>query len=103
MTAILEVDGLGVAFGGIRAVDGVSFAAEPNAITTVIGPNGAGKSTLFNLIDRGNRAARSGNPAGGTEALHRHAHLAPRLRDGPRSDRSLPWALAIVRDRQRSR
>ena len=50
MTAILEVDGLGVAFGGIRAVDGVSFAAEPNAITTVIGPNGAGKSTLFNLI-----------------------------------------------------
>lgn len=50
MTAILEVDGVGVAFGGIRAVDGVSFAAEPNAITTVIGPNGAGKSTLFNLI-----------------------------------------------------
>lgn len=50
MTAVLEVDGLGVAFGGIRAVDGVSFAAEPNAITTVIGPNGAGKSTLFNLI-----------------------------------------------------
>ena len=50
MTAVLEVLGLGVAFGGIRAVDGVSFAAEPNAITTVIGPNGAGKSTLFNLI-----------------------------------------------------
>jgi branched-chain amino acid transport system ATP-binding protein len=50
MTAVLEVHGLGVAFGGIRAVDGVSFAAEPNAITTVIGPNGAGKSTLFNLI-----------------------------------------------------
>jgi branched-chain amino acid transport system ATP-binding protein len=50
MTSVLEVSDLGVAFGGIRAVDGVSFAAEPNAITTVIGPNGAGKSTLFNLI-----------------------------------------------------
>jgi branched-chain amino acid transport system ATP-binding protein len=50
MTAVLEVQDLGVAFGGIRAVDGVSFSAEPNAITTVIGPNGAGKSTLFNLI-----------------------------------------------------
>ncbi len=50
MTAVLEVHDLGVAFGGIRAVDGVSFAAERNAITTVIGPNGAGKSTLFNLI-----------------------------------------------------
>jgi branched-chain amino acid transport system ATP-binding protein len=50
MTAVLQVHDLGVAFGGIRAVDGVSFAAEQNAITTVIGPNGAGKSTLFNLI-----------------------------------------------------
>jgi len=50
MTSVLEVNNLGVAFGGIRAVDGVSFAAEPNAITTIIGPNGAGKSTLFNLI-----------------------------------------------------
>lgn len=50
MSAVLEVHDLAVAFGGIRAVDGVSFAVEQNAITTVIGPNGAGKSTLFNLI-----------------------------------------------------
>jgi branched-chain amino acid transport system ATP-binding protein len=50
MTSVLEVHDLSVAFGGIRAVDGVSLAAEQNAITTIIGPNGAGKSTLFNLI-----------------------------------------------------
>lgn len=50
MTPILEVHNLGVSFGGIRAVDNVTFAAKSNAITTVIGPNGAGKSTLFNLI-----------------------------------------------------
>lgn len=50
MTAVLSVHDLGVSFGGIHAVNGVSFSAEPNAITTVIGPNGAGKSTLFNLI-----------------------------------------------------
>jgi branched-chain amino acid transport system ATP-binding protein len=50
MTPILEVTDLRVGFGGIRAVDGVSLAAEQNVITTIIGPNGAGKSTLFNLI-----------------------------------------------------
>jgi branched-chain amino acid transport system ATP-binding protein len=41
---------LSVHFGGIRAVDDMSFTVAPKAITTVIGPNGAGKSTLFNLI-----------------------------------------------------
>jgi branched-chain amino acid transport system ATP-binding protein len=50
MTPALQVENLSVAFGGIRAVDGVSFMAHRNSITTVIGPNGAGKSTLFNLI-----------------------------------------------------
>ncbi|MBV9066184.1 MAG: ABC transporter ATP-binding protein [Methylobacteriaceae bacterium] len=47
---ILEARGLGISFGGLRAVEDVSFAAERNRITTIIGPNGAGKSTLFNLI-----------------------------------------------------
>lgn len=49
-TSVLEVRDLSVHFGGLRAVDDVSFAVERNRITTVIGPNGAGKSTLFNLI-----------------------------------------------------
>jgi branched-chain amino acid transport system ATP-binding protein len=47
---ILAASGLGISFGGLRAVDDVSFAAERNRITAIIGPNGAGKSTLFNLI-----------------------------------------------------
>jgi branched-chain amino acid transport system ATP-binding protein len=51
MTApILEIRNLSVNFGGLRAVDEVSFRISRNHITTVIGPNGAGKSTLFNLI-----------------------------------------------------
>lgn len=48
--SLLEVRGLSRSFGGLRAVDGVSFEAEANRITAVIGPNGAGKTTLFNLI-----------------------------------------------------
>jgi branched-chain amino acid transport system ATP-binding protein len=49
-TPILEVRDLTVAFGALRAVSDVSFAARRGAITSVIGPNGAGKSTLFNLV-----------------------------------------------------
>jgi branched-chain amino acid transport system ATP-binding protein len=47
---ILRVDGVGVSFGGLKAVEGVSFEAHRCSVTSVIGPNGAGKSTLFNLI-----------------------------------------------------
>jgi len=49
---LLEVDGLAVNFGGIRAVDGVSFAVEPGQVFTIIGPNGDGKTTIFNLVSR---------------------------------------------------
>jgi branched-chain amino acid transport system ATP-binding protein len=46
------VDELMVNFGGIRAVDGVSFDVVPGEVFTIIGPNGAGKTTIFNLISR---------------------------------------------------
>ncbi len=46
----LTVRDLSKTYGGLKAVDGVTFTAQPNAITSVIGPNGAGKTTLLNLI-----------------------------------------------------
>lgn len=49
MTA-LEIENLGISFGGLKAVDGVSFAAGAGEVTSIIGPNGAGKTTLFNLV-----------------------------------------------------
>jgi branched-chain amino acid transport system ATP-binding protein len=48
--ARLDVEGLSLAFGGVRALDGVSLKVEPGSITSVIGPNGAGKTSLFNAI-----------------------------------------------------
>src|SRR5512139_209359 len=64
MATLLEIVGLTMDFGGLRAVDGVSLTVAPGEIAALIGPNGAGKTTLFNCITGVYR------PTGGCIQLH---------------------------------
>src|SRR3712207_5986374 len=70
---ILEVRGLTMRFGGLRAVDEVSFGADRGRITALIGPNGAGKTTVFNCITGFYR------PTAGAIRLHRRGQLPAEL------------------------
>ena len=47
---LLQIDGVTLRFGGVRALNDVSFSVAPGSITAVIGPNGAGKTSLFNTV-----------------------------------------------------
>jgi len=68
---ILEVDALTMRFGGLLAVDSVTFTARQGDVTALIGPNGAGKTTVFNCITGFYR------PSGGALRLHRPDGVAP--------------------------
>ena len=68
---LLQVDNLSRSFGGLRAVDDVSFGVEAGEILGIIGPNGAGKTTLFNVLN-GVIAADSGTARLGGESMLGH-------------------------------
>ncbi|WP_144428337.1 ABC transporter permease subunit [Azospirillum thiophilum] len=78
----MTVDGLEKSFGGVRAVDGVSFDLPPGGITGLIGPNGSGKTTVINLLSGLER------PDGG------RVLLAGRDMTGARADRLARAGLA---------
>jgi len=49
--SLLAVDGIAKSFGGVRAVEGLSFSLEAGELLAMIGPNGAGKTTCFNMLN----------------------------------------------------
>lgn len=73
MPALLEIDGISIAFGGLKAVQNFSLALMPGDLQGLIGPNGAGKTTVFNLLTGIYR------PATGTVRLQQRLlnHLKP--------------------------
>jgi branched-chain amino acid transport system ATP-binding protein len=79
MTRLLEATGVTVKFGGLTAVDGVSFFVDRGEIVGLIGPNGAGKTTFFNAIS-GFRQPDSGSVAfKGNDILGLRPHKISRL------------------------
>ena len=75
--SLLEVDGLSVAFGGLKAVDDVSFSVDQGQTKGFIGPNGAGKTTVFNLISGFVRSPRWPPPGATTTRPGRLCGTAP--------------------------
>lgn len=74
MSALLRLENVTKSFGGLIAVNDVSFCVEEGSIMGVIGPNGAGKTTVFNLIT-GNYTADSGSIMfGNTSLLKKKPH-----------------------------
>lgn len=74
---VLAVEGLRKSFGGVVAVDGVSFTAAAGEVVGIIGPNGSGKTTLINLVSGVERAEAGAVHLGGVDmAGHRADRLA---------------------------
>ena len=78
-TLQLEILDLWMSFGGIAAVQGVSFSVRPEEIYSIIGPNGAGKTTIFNCISGIYKAQAGSVVFEGKEVLGQKPHEIARL------------------------
>ena len=77
--SLLRVEGLGIDFGGLRALQGIELTLGVDEILSVIGPNGAGKTTLFNLISGFNRPTSGCIYFDGKDITGLPAHTRTRL------------------------
>jgi branched-chain amino acid transport system ATP-binding protein len=77
--SLLAVEGLAIHFGGIAAIDGLTFDIPEGRIFSIIGPNGAGKTTLFNIISGINRPHRGRIRFGSHDVTGLEPHRLARL------------------------
>jgi branched-chain amino acid transport system ATP-binding protein len=77
--SLLRVEGLGLHFGGIAAVDDLTFTVPQGRIYSIIGPNGAGKTTLFNMISGVYRPSRGRIRFAGEDVTNMEPHRLARL------------------------
>jgi branched-chain amino acid transport system ATP-binding protein len=77
--SLLTVNNVGVRFGGVVALDDLSFTVEPGRICALIGPNGAGKTTLFNVLSRLYQPNAGTVTFDGHDLLHVPSHKIVRL------------------------
>ncbi len=77
--ALLTVEEVGVRFGGVVALDGLTFTIAEGNICALIGPNGAGKTTLFNVVSRLYEASEGAVTYDGQDLLRQPAHAIARL------------------------
>ncbi len=77
--ALLEVSDISVRFGGIIALDDLTFGIEPGQICGLIGPNGAGKTTMFNVISRIYDPAGGSIRFDGEDLLEMHPHQISKI------------------------
>ncbi|MFN7780003.1 MAG: ATP-binding cassette domain-containing protein [Betaproteobacteria bacterium] len=96
--SLLLADGLRKHYGGVRAVDGVSFALAPGEFAALIGPNGAGKSTLFALVAGQQRADAGALRFDGTDLDALSAPQRARLGIGRTFQSALAFASMTVRE-----
>jgi ABC-type branched-subunit amino acid transport system ATPase component/ABC-type branched-subunit amino acid transport system permease subunit len=76
---LLKVEGAGISFGGLRALQDISLQLGANEILGVIGPNGAGKTTLFNVVSGMERPDRGRIVFAGQNVTRMPAHARTRL------------------------
>ena len=79
MSALLHVEGLTRRFGGLTAVDALSFSIEPGEVVGLLGPNGSGKTTVLNLLSGALRADTGRIAFKGQEIGGRAVHTIARL------------------------